>query len=157
MLLICELEENCRQFLSQSSLWWVPLELEIERKISYEFCAYHMVTICYIDSCYSIHTFRFRFPNIMLVYITISRTVFSILHVVGYVDEKALYCTSRDQVTSFENGSPYCTIIGTVHALHYFSFTCACYHQPPSTINNCVSLLLYKTSHSGDPSTQCLA
>ena len=37
-----------------------------------------------------------------------------VLHLVGYTDEKALYCPSRDRVTSFERGTVYCSIIGTV-------------------------------------------
>ena len=59
-----------------------------------------------------VHYTRFRFPNILLVYITINRLILNTLHVVGYTDEKALYCTSRNWVTSFEEGSPYCNIIG---------------------------------------------
>ena len=38
--------------------------------------------------------YRFRYPNIILVYFTFTRIFLSILHLVGYTDEKALYCTS---------------------------------------------------------------
>ena len=55
---------------------------------------------------------RFRYPNIFLVYITFTRVILSILFLVGHTDEEALYCTSRDRVASFEEGSPYCNIIG---------------------------------------------
>ena len=54
---------------------------------------------------------RFRYPNIFLLYITFTRVILGTLHLVGS-DEKALYCTSRDRVASFEEGSPYCNIIG---------------------------------------------
>ena len=46
------------------------------------------------------------------MYISILRIVFHIIHLIGYTDEKALYCTSRDRIASFENGSPFCDIIG---------------------------------------------
>ena len=59
--------------------------------------------------------FRFRYPNIILLYITFTRVILSIFHLVGYTDEKALYCTSRDRMTSFEEGSAYCNIIGNVY------------------------------------------
>ena len=55
---------------------------------------------------------RFRYPNVILIYITFTRIALCIFHLVGYTDEKALYCTSRDRVTSFEEGSAYCNIIG---------------------------------------------
>ena len=49
----------------------------------------------------------------MLVYITFFRIVLSVLHVVGYTDEEALYCTERNRATAFDESSPYCSIIGT--------------------------------------------
>ena len=55
---------------------------------------------------------RFTFPNIILLYVTASRVMLSVFHLVGYFDEKELYCTSRDRVTSFEEGSAYCNISG---------------------------------------------
>ena len=64
-------------------------------------------------------TFRFCYPNIILVYITVLRVVLSVLHLVGYTDEKALYCTSQDRVASFEEGSAYCNIIGTVYTFNH--------------------------------------
>ena len=63
------------------------------------------------------------------MYVTFTRIVLSIFHLVGYIDEKALYCTSRDRETSFEEGSPYCNIIGTtqfnkmVCSIHWYNFS----------------------------------
>jgi hypothetical protein len=48
----------------------------------------------------------------MLVYITITHAMFATFHLVGYTDEKALFCTSRDREISFERGTPYCSITG---------------------------------------------
>ena len=56
--------------------------------------------------------YRFHYPNIILIYITVIRVVLSVLQLVGYTDEKALYCSSQDRVASFEEGSVYCNIIG---------------------------------------------
>ena len=55
---------------------------------------------------------RFRFPNIVLVYISITRIVFCLVHIVGYTDEEALFCTQRDLVASYAEGGPYCDVIG---------------------------------------------
>jgi hypothetical protein len=51
------------------------------------------------------------------------------LHLVGYTDEKALYCTSRDRVTSFEEGTAYCSIIGSATTfVPTFELTGLCFH-----------------------------
>ena len=50
----------------------------------------------------------------MLIYITFLHTAFSVLHVVGYTDEEALYCTERNRATAFDESSPYCSIIGMI-------------------------------------------
>ena len=63
--------------------------------------------------------YRFRYPNIILIYITVIRVVLGVLHLVGYTDEKALYCTSQDRVASFEEGSAYCNIMGIQKCTHY--------------------------------------
>ena len=61
------------------------------------------------------HAFlRLCYPNIILIYISLSHILLMFLHLVGYTDEKALYCTSRDRVTSYEDGTAYCSIIGRV-------------------------------------------
>ena len=57
---------------------------------------------------------RLSYPNVILIYISLSHILLMFLHLVGYTDEKALYCTSRDRVTSFEEGTAYCSIIGKV-------------------------------------------
>jgi hypothetical protein len=72
------------------------------------------ILICVATFVWSIvrHNIMFRFPNIMLVYITITHAMFATFHLVGYTDEKALFCTSRDREISFERGTPYCSITG---------------------------------------------
>ena len=67
--------------------------------------------------------YRFRYPNIILIYITVLRVVLGILHLVGYTDEKALYCTSQDRVVSFEEGSAYCNIMG-IQNIHIILSVC---------------------------------
>ena len=66
-------------------------------------------------------SYRLCYPNVVLIYISISHMLLSILHLVGYTDEKALYCPHRDRVTSFEEGSAYCNIIGIMKYHRAFS------------------------------------
>ena len=54
------------------------------------------------------------------------------------MDEEALYCTSRDRVTSFEEGSPYCSIIGINYLL--FLFTNKCFHSRVSSKSKALNL-----------------
>ncbi|CAI8040984.1 hypothetical protein GBAR_LOCUS22774 [Geodia barretti] len=89
------------------------------------------IIVCVVTFVWSIfrRKIMFRYPNIILLYITFTRAILSILHLVGYTDEKALYCTSRDRMTSFEEGSAYCNIIGSATTfIPIFDLTGLCFH-----------------------------
>ncbi len=67
--------------------------------------------------CFLLH--RLKFPTSLVLYQTFSVLVLGVIILVGYVDRKSLFCSSRDLLDSFNNPTTFCTISGN----NYYTVT----------------------------------
>ncbi len=78
---------------------------------------------------------RLKFPTSLIFYQSFGLFVAGVIVLVGYMDRKTLFCSSKDLVKSFYNPTAYCTITGKLSHVCVFcmqsldTLACACLHR----------------------------
>ena len=79
-------------------------------------CMYYIAAVSYIEFMYNyfhLQFYRLKFPQIILVYATISSTVIQILLVTAWAATGSkLFCSSRDYIKTLCNPTAFCSTIG---------------------------------------------
>ena len=58
------------------------------------------------------HSFSLKFPAVFIIYGTGSATVFDVFVLIGYMNRRLFFCSSRIAVESYANATPFCSFIG---------------------------------------------
>ncbi len=85
---------------------------------------------------------RLKFPTSLVLYQTCSVLVLGVIILVGFMDRKSLFCSSKDVLDNFNNPTAFCSITGKIR----FSYQCSGVRRIPVSINqflkgfNCLSV-----------------
>ncbi len=77
---------------------------------------------------------RLKFPTSLVLYQTCSVLVVGVIILVGFVDRKSLFCSSKDVLDNFNNPTAFCSITGKITVIR-FSYQYSGMRKTPASIN----------------------